>query len=432
MTVTLGQRIREARRARGMTQRDLAAGTYSVSFISMIEHDRVRPSLATLRVLAERLGRPLSQLLDGGTVGTLDLQVREAEALLRQHRFTEALEVFSAAARVRGDLAHQVRCELGRGQALAGLRQFDLAQGHLTSAKEAAQPAGDPELLAAAANALGFLALRVRRLAQAQDIFQDALVHLRAAGLVESEAYGKLLANLGRVYLELGFPTQALECFRQASTALTAASDPIHLGLLYFNLGVTWERQQAYDRAREFLVKAADLFALHENTRLLGMVRRSLGILHLERGDLPAARTELDASLLLARQSGDDEGVAQTLVEVARLRVREGDLDAAQRAADDAASLAGRIRDTAEAARAKAAQAEILAAAGRPDEAADRYLEAASAFRHLGMTGELIRALRDLGFTLMRAGRPEEAARWFAEVFEVQRAPAALTAEAGP
>lgn len=429
MSVTLGQRIREARRARGMTQRELAASTHSISFISMIEHDRVRPSLTTLRLLAERVGRPLSQLLDGGPAGTRDLQVRQAEALLRQHRFTEALEAFSAAGRIRGDLAHQVRCELGRGQALAGLRQFDLAEAHLTTAKEAAQRARDPEMLAAAANALGFLALRARRLAQAQEIFQDALTQLKAVGSVESETSGKLLANLGRVYVELGFPAQALECFRQASTALAAASDPIHLGLLYFNLGITWERQQAYDRAREFLVKAADLFALHENTRLLGMVRRSLGILQLERGDLPAARTELDAALRLARQCGDDEGAAQTLVEVARLRAREGDLDAAQQAADEAASLADRISDAAEGARAQAAQAEIFAAAGRVDEAADRYLVAASAFRHLGMTGELIRALRDLGFTLLRAGRPDQAARWFAEAFERQRAPGPAAVE---
>lgn len=288
-----------------------------------------------------------------------------------------------------------------------------------------------PKLLAGAANALGFLALRARRLAQAREIFQDALAQPKAAGSVESEASGKLLANLGRVYVELGFPAQALECFRQASMALAAASDPIHLGLLYFNLGITWERQQAYDRAREFPVKAADLFALHENTRLLGMVRRSLGILHLERGELPAAKTELEASLLLAQQSGDDEGAAQTLVEAARLRAREGDLDAAQHAANDAASLAARISDAAGVARAQAAQAEILAAAGRVDEATNRYLDAVSAFRRLGMTGDLIRALRDLGFAILRAGRPEQAARGFAEAFELQWAPTASAAEAG-
>jgi len=415
-----------------MTQRDLAAGTYSVSFISMIEHDRVRPSLATLRRLADRLGRPVSQLLDGAQDGAADLMLRQAEALLRQHRFTEALEAFAAAARVRSDAAHQVRCELGCGQALVGLRQFDLAQAHLAAAKGAADRAGDPELIASCGNALGFLALRARRLAQAQEIFQDALGRLRAAGFGESEASGKLLANLGRVYVEMGFPAQALECFRQASAVLAAASDPVHLGLLYFNLGVMWERQRSFDRARECLGKAADLFALHENTRLLGTVRRSLGILYLEQGDLPAARTELDASLQLARQSEDDEGAAQTLVEVARLRAREGDLETARRAADEAASLANRIGDAAESARAQAAQGEILGACGEVDEATQRYLSAVETFRALGMTGEMIRALRDLGFALLRAGRAADAARWFAQAFEVQRAPDAFAAGAQP
>lgn len=51
---------------------------------------------------------------------------------------------FRPPGRVRDDLAYQVRCELGRGQALAGLRQFDLAESHLTTAKEAAERAGDP------------------------------------------------------------------------------------------------------------------------------------------------------------------------------------------------------------------------------------------------------------------------------------------------
>jgi len=55
MTVTLGEKIRQARKALGMTQSALAAGELSVSFVSMVEHDKVRPSLETLRGLAGRL-----------------------------------------------------------------------------------------------------------------------------------------------------------------------------------------------------------------------------------------------------------------------------------------------------------------------------------------------------------------------------------------
>lgn len=114
----------------------------------MIEHDRVRPSLATLRLLAERLRQPPAALLDAppAPAEQARLVIRRAESLLRQHRFTEALEVLrdgAALARAGGEAEWQVRAELGLGQALAGLRQFDLAERHLDAARALAASAGN-------------------------------------------------------------------------------------------------------------------------------------------------------------------------------------------------------------------------------------------------------------------------------------------------
>src|SRR5437867_1523209 len=354
-TVSLGRRIRAARQSRGMTQHELARGACSISFVSMVEHDLVRPSLATLKVLAERLGKPLSHFLDDEAAPSAQVQLHHAEALLRQRRF-----------------------------------------------------------------------------AQAHEIFHEALQRLAAAGLQQTEVYGKLLANLGRVCVELGLPAQALDYLRQAAETLAAAADPFHLGLLYFHVGVAWERQHSFERAREFLQRAEELFAVHENIRLLGMVKRSLGMLHIEEGALAAAQEDLDASLRLAGQCGDDEGVAQTLVELARLRARAGDAGGALRAAEDAASLATRIGDEAELARARAALADALAVAGRRDEAAVRYQEAVAGFQALGMTGYLIRVCRDLGFLLMQQEKGEEAARWFALAFSHQSPTTVLSMDRAP
>src|SRR2546428_4421814 len=46
-------------------------------------------------------------------------------------------------------------------------------------------------------------------------------------------------------------PAQALEYFREASETLVAAADPFHLGLLYFNVGVAWERQRSEEHTSE-------------------------------------------------------------------------------------------------------------------------------------------------------------------------------------
>jgi tetratricopeptide (TPR) repeat protein len=413
-----------------MTQVELGGSQLSPSYISMIEHDRVRPSLAMLRVLADRLGRPLSAFLDaeplpGDEAGAL---LTRGESLLRQHRFPEALDTFRSAAEATdrsGDLKLRVRLMLGEGQALGGLRRFVEAAGPLAGAHAVARDIGDPELLASCANALGFLTFRRRRFAEAREIFQEGLDRLRAAGLDRSEPGAKLLANLGRAYVELGLPAQAMDCYRAAGEALSSAADPSHRALLLFNMGVAAERQGSFSQAQAYLRQAEELLRLLENQRLLGMVKRSLGILSLEQGGLDAAGADLEESLRLARGARDDEGTAQTLVELARLRARRGDVREARRDAAEAAAVARGIQDEAEVARAAAADAEALAAAGQHRAAARRYEEAIGAFERLGMLGDLVRAFRDLGFLFLRVRRHEAAARQFARAFDLQTRAAA-------
>lgn len=406
---------------------ELGGDTLSASYISMLEHDRVRPSLATLQVLAGRLGQPLVSFLDAppAPADQARVIVQRGESLLRQHRFSDAIEAFNAAAvpaRESGARAPRIRIELGLGQALAGLRQFDLAERHLQEGRTMADAAGDVELAAAAANALGFLAFRARRLAQAREVFQSGLDLLRRSGAEGSETRGKLLANLGRVYVELGLPAQALACLHEASTQVGRSADPSHRALLLFNLGVASERQRAYVEAQGYLEQAEALLQVHENLRLLGMVKRSLGMLRLEQGRLQDAEGELAESLQLARQSHDDEGAAQTLVEQARLHVRRGDVDRARRDAAEAQAIARRIQDEAEAARAAAADASALAASGQTDDAAARYVEAIGVFERLGMAADLAAACRDLGFVHLARTEHEQAARQFARAFDLLRA----------
>lgn len=61
--MTLGQRIAQARQEAGLSQRQLAGDAITRNMLSCLEHDTAAPSLATLRYLSERLGKPLSWLL---------------------------------------------------------------------------------------------------------------------------------------------------------------------------------------------------------------------------------------------------------------------------------------------------------------------------------------------------------------------------------
>lgn len=57
--MTMGQRILRARQEAGLSQRQLAGTEITRNMLSAIEHDTAAPSLATLKYLSGRLGRPV-------------------------------------------------------------------------------------------------------------------------------------------------------------------------------------------------------------------------------------------------------------------------------------------------------------------------------------------------------------------------------------
>ena len=61
----VGSNIREVRTKLSLTQAQLAAPEFSISYISAIERGKIRPSLKALSILAKRLDVPLTFLLEG-------------------------------------------------------------------------------------------------------------------------------------------------------------------------------------------------------------------------------------------------------------------------------------------------------------------------------------------------------------------------------
>ncbi len=425
--MTLGEKVRQARKSRGLTQRALAGGDLSESFISMLEHDKVRPSLETLRVIAGRLNVPVSHLLDADPSPRRQVAVKLelGRALLRQHHFTEAMEAFQEAERAMasdGPMELAFRIQIGLGQALTGLQQFDLAEVHLERGRTLADALGRPDLVARVASATGFLSLRKRDFPAARDAFARGLVAIRSAVPTDAEVEGVLLTNLGRTYSEMGLPAQALECYQEALARLEPLGDMGALGLLHFNLGVAHERQQTFDLARVHLERAAVLFETQENLQLLGTVKRSLGILLINRGRPQEGAEVLQQSLALASRLADDVGRAQTLTELARASILQGDVETARAQAEEAIRLAVKMQDPAEAALAESVMAAICHREGRIDEAASRYAYALNEFERLEMAGEVARVSRDYAFLLMERGDESQAARLFAKAFRAQDA----------
>jgi len=89
----LGQKLRQARQDAGLSQRQLCGEEITRNMLSQIENGSARPSMDTLRYLAQRLGRPMSYFLEEQVVISPNQPVMEqARAAFARQEYGAVLE----------------------------------------------------------------------------------------------------------------------------------------------------------------------------------------------------------------------------------------------------------------------------------------------------------------------------------------------------
>ena len=96
----LGEKLKQARLAAGLSQRQLCGGEITRNMLSQIENGSARPSMDTLRYLAGQLGKPIGYFLEEEAVTSPNQAVMEqarAAYLRKDHaRVLETLENYRA------------------------------------------------------------------------------------------------------------------------------------------------------------------------------------------------------------------------------------------------------------------------------------------------------------------------------------------------
>ena len=91
----LGQRIKEARLEKGLSQRELCGSTITRNMLSLIENGSARPSMDTLRYLAQQLEKPISYFLDEAVPSPNQACILAARGL-PEDQLVEALREYKA------------------------------------------------------------------------------------------------------------------------------------------------------------------------------------------------------------------------------------------------------------------------------------------------------------------------------------------------
>jgi transcriptional regulator with XRE-family HTH domain len=343
---TLGERLRQARLARGMSQENLAQPEFTKSYVSAVERGKARPSLKALELMARRLSVPLSDFLtlkpaeaDAVDVAALEedfaYQLDHAKLLITTERGDDALDLIRTAEQAVdphfAEFSPLTRYRFYRLRALAYLRLNapGLAREDLDHALSLAQHLDDPQEIERARNALGVvfydqdmpgqaleqhraceqairqgvvkdLTLRLnilRNLAndywalkdsrRAITTYQEALALLEDVGTLEQQA--GVYWGLSLVYKDGGDLVRAKLYARQALTIYEAAANQVAIAGISINLAELFLAQQEFAVAEDLLARAEQQLTSPRDDLLLSTVYAHYTQLYLQRGDDSAA-----------------------------------------------------------------------------------------------------------------------------------------------
>ena len=377
IAIRIGKRIRTERKRAQLTQAQLAQGRYTKAYVSALENGLVKPSMAALNFLAERLGVPVTGLLtDQGAVW---LRV-EADVKLASGDYQAAVDAYAAMLEDPAD-DPGTRAELLRGMA-EGLVRLDRGSEGIAPAAEAARlfrELGRPADAALATywHSAGHYHAENGELARA--LLQDLLAELRAGLAVEpdfavrvlialsmnetrdenpAKALGYLeearaaavdlddrrqatyLYGMAQSYRELGDLEAALTTIRQSLTIFRVAQADLEVAGLENESALVYLALGNVQRARDHIIEARVRLDALADRYMLANIVDSEAMVELAGGDAGRGRELAEEALLLAVDSGNQKARISALLTRARADRALGAADAAAAGLAEAAAMA--------------------------------------------------------------------------------------------
>ena len=318
----VGRRLREARHAAGVTQRELSFEGCTAAYVSRIEAGARVPSLQILHEFAKRLGVTPEYLATGQpTSPGLSTDLLEAEVALSLGDEERAAELYEAARAEADSPAAWARVQLGLGR--LATQRGDISQG--IGLLEGALDSGElgPGDASTAANALGRCYAAQSRFDEAFALFERFLDDARQRGDdFEQVRFALLLAN---AYIDHGDYGRAHATLGQVLERARRTIDPMFRASLFWSQSRVHHAQGDHDRAAEYAQLAIATLKASEQTLAAAGALLVLAYIENDRGNPQAALDLIDEGEPIVLASAGETNAAMFTVERARALSALGD-----------------------------------------------------------------------------------------------------------
>jgi len=319
--IRVGQRLRAAREAAGLTQRDLATTDCTPAYISRIEKGERVPSLQLMREFAARLGVS-DDYIAYGSAGRprSGFTLAEARVALRLGELAEAR-------RLADDALSAARSDADRALASAFFGEIALAEGEYRAAVDAIERARllDPTVESREPNAADALGRAYARLAEyGSAIAVFTRVRDRAAEQgdpIEAIRFGALLAS---ALTDSGDFTGAERALAGVLQGVEGLDDPLSRARALWAQSRLRAMQEDADAAAFYAERALEILEVSDQDYYAALAHQLLAHIELDRGNGERALELLASASPLIAATGRRFEQARFEIERARALLSTG------------------------------------------------------------------------------------------------------------
>jgi tetratricopeptide (TPR) repeat protein len=320
--IAVGQRLRQAREAAGLTQRELSFEGCTAAYVSRIEAGARVPSLQILHEFAKRLGVTPEYLATGlPAAADVSSELLEAEIALRLGDENRAAELYEAAGTGADSPAALARVQLGLGR--LALRRDEVTTGIDLLEQAVGSHELGPGDASAAANALGRGYMMQSRYDEAFAIFERFLDEARSrSDHFDEVRFSVLLAN---AYIDHGDYGRAHATLGEVLDVARQTVDPLLRASLYWSQSRAHLSQGEPDRAADYARMALATLRASEQTLEAARVLQLLAFIENDRGNPEAALELVAEGEPVVAAAGEATTAAMFTIERARALSALGD-----------------------------------------------------------------------------------------------------------
>jgi tetratricopeptide (TPR) repeat protein len=337
----VGSRIRDARTRAGLTQREVAGARYTKAYISALENGLIKPSVAALSFIAERLGTTAAVLLADPEVGWLRV---EADTRLAAGDPAGAGDLYTTLLDRDPDPATRAELLLGLAEAHARAGRHRDSLAAAAEAAERFSRLSRPREVAYSRYWVASAQHQAGNSDEALGLLGDLLADVRHGLDVTPDFEVRILIALATSEAHAGEPDRALAHLTEASARVGDLDDRRRATYL-FSLAVGYRDSGDLEAATRTGLQSLALYRAAEASTEAASLSNELALIYLSLGNLDRARGYAGTARGEFERRGDERWLAHVLDTEARIELEAGNFEPAVAGAQRAIEVAERTGD---------------------------------------------------------------------------------------